>query len=37
VRERLVRALSSGEELVFLVTFLAFMGFAIHWLFLILG
>ncbi len=31
------RLISSPDELVFLILFVAFVGFAIHWLFLIMG
>lgn len=37
LRDALTRALSSAEEIAFLVFFLAFVGFALHWLWLILG
>ena len=37
LRSRLSRALSSAEEIVFLIFFLAFVGFAVQWLLLIMG
>ncbi|HUG35994.1 MAG TPA: hypothetical protein VML54_03530 [Candidatus Limnocylindrales bacterium] len=37
LRARLARALASAEEIVFLIFFLAFVGFAVHWLLLITG
>jgi hypothetical protein len=37
VGERLMSMVSSPEDLIFLVFFLAFVGFAIHWLILIAG
>jgi hypothetical protein len=37
LRECLVRVIASAEELVFLILFLAFVGFAIYWFRLILG
>ena len=37
LRARLARAFASAEEIVFLIFFLAFVGFAVHWLLLIMG
>ena len=37
LRARFSRALASAEEIVFLVFFLAFVGFAVQWLLLIAG
>jgi hypothetical protein len=37
LRKRLVRLISSVEELALLVLFLAFVGFAVHWFLLLLG
>jgi hypothetical protein len=37
LRDGVIRTISSMEEILFLVFFLAFLGFAIHWLLLIAG
>jgi hypothetical protein len=36
LRERLVRIVSSADQIAFLIFFLAFVGFAVHWFVLIL-